>query len=238
MPLRLPPPEGPDFKIYHALKWGDLAEFWLLDTRQYRDDQNCGDIDGMGCAGWDTWEGTLLGAEQEQWLFAGMKASAAIWKVIAQQLIFSTVDSGGNLVNFDQWDGYPVARQRILDFLSAEQIADVVVLSGDFHLGGVGDLTADAHDQDSPVVAAEVVTTSMGSLGDIPAETLEAVVGPLKNIKYVNAHSRGYSSHELTREVYTVRMVIADTVEAPTSPTSVEFEGYIDAGTPGLRPTP
>jgi alkaline phosphatase D len=91
MPLRLPPPEGPEYKIYHALQWGDLAEFWLLDTRQYRDDQTCNDSPGPACDGWETYDGTVLGDEQEKWLEDGMKASTATWKLITQQIVMSSV---------------------------------------------------------------------------------------------------------------------------------------------------
>ena len=35
----------PDLEIYQAFDFGTLARFYLLDTRQYRDDQPCGDAD-------------------------------------------------------------------------------------------------------------------------------------------------------------------------------------------------
>jgi len=238
MPLRLPPPEGPDYKIYRAMKWGDLAEFWLLDTRQYRSDQNCNDEPGAGCEGWETYDGTLLGDEQEQWLKDGMRASVATWKLITQQIVFSTVSFGGSLVNFDQWDGYPLARQRILDFIHDEQLANVVVISGDLHVGGLGDLAAIASDTDSPTIAAEIVTTSLTSEGNIPAETVEALIVQVPRIKYFNAHSRGYVSHEITPALYTVRCVIMATVFEPMADATVEAEFFIDAGTPGFRPQP
>ena len=45
-PVRLPPPTGPDLAIYRSLDWGRLARFHVLDTRQYRSDQPCGDGTG------------------------------------------------------------------------------------------------------------------------------------------------------------------------------------------------
>ncbi len=237
LPLRLPPPTGTDdYKLYHALRWGDLADFWLLDTRQYRSDQNCMDTPGQGCDGWEEYDGTLLGDEQEAWLTDELNASTAIWKLITQQVVFSTVHFNGSLVNFDQWDGYPKARQRILDLISAEQLANVVVLSGDIHLAGLGDLTALADDEESPVIAAEIVTTSISSDPNLPPGALESALGSLPLIKYINAHSRGYMSHELGRDVYTVRCVIVDTALEPTSSATIEAERYIDVDVPGFRP--
>lgn len=236
MPLRLAPPTGADYKIYDTLRWGDLAQLWLLDTRQYRDDQPCNDIPGPSCDGWEVYDGTLLGDEQERWLEDGLKESAAIWKVLANQIVFSTVSFGGAFVNFDQWDGYPVARQRLLDFLTAEAIENVVILSGDLHVGGVGDIGSIAVDEDSPVVAAEIVATSLSSASIMDADTIGPLVSGLKRIRHFNALSRGYVSCEVTRDVWTIRCFVVDTVAAPTSAGNVEAELFIDAGVPGIRP--
>ncbi len=236
MPLRLAPPTGADYKIYTTLKWGDLAEFWLLDTRQYRDDQNCDDEPGPGCAGWLEYDGTLLGEEQEAWLTKGMAASAAIWKVIANQVVFSTVNFGGAFVNFDQWDGYPLARQRLLDFIAGEALENVVILSGDLHVGGLGDIGAIAADEDSPVVAAEIVTTSISSGSIDDATDIEPLVAGLKRIRHFNALDRGYVTSELTRELWTARAFFVETADVPTSPGAVAAELFIDVGVPGWRP--
>ncbi len=235
LPLRLPPPDGPDYQIYHALRWGDLAEFWLLDTRQYRSDQNCMDVPGPGCSGWQDYDGTLLGDEQEAWLKAGMAASPAIWKLIAQQVVFSFVNFGGLFVNFDQWDGYSRARQRLLDFITAQALDNVVVLSGDLHIGGLGDLTAIAGDEDSPVVAAEIVTPSLSSVASADATAAEPLVQSLELIHYFNATLRGYATHELTRDEYTVRLFLVDTVATPQSDGAVAITMAIDAGVAGFR---
>ena len=43
MPLRKSSlPVGPDMTLYRRLRFGDLVEFNVLDTRQYRSDQPCG----------------------------------------------------------------------------------------------------------------------------------------------------------------------------------------------------
>ena len=51
MPLRrAAAPAGPSARIYRELAWGDLANVYMLDTRQYRDDQPCGDGNKVDCA--------------------------------------------------------------------------------------------------------------------------------------------------------------------------------------------
>ncbi len=235
MPMRLDPPTGPEFQIYGVQRWGDLADIWLLDTRQYRDNQNCEDVPGPGCAGWAEYDGTLLGEAQEDWLMQSMRASASVWKVIANQIVFSTVNFNGAFVNFDQWDGYPVARQRLLDFLNDEGFENLVILAGDLHVGGAGDIGAVASDEDSPVIAAEFVTTSISSSSIDDAEAINGLVQGLKRIRYFNALSRGYITHEVTRTQWAARCFIVDSVATPTSPGRVDAELFIDVGVPGLR---
>jgi alkaline phosphatase D len=44
MPLRRASiPSGPDMLLYRRVPWGRLADLFVLDTRQYRTDQPCGD---------------------------------------------------------------------------------------------------------------------------------------------------------------------------------------------------
>ena len=73
MPLRRSArPVGSRMSLYRQLDYGDLASFFVLDTRQYRSDQPCGDRNGPACAGVRDPTATLLGAEQERWLMEGL----------------------------------------------------------------------------------------------------------------------------------------------------------------------
>ena len=76
MPLRRSSlPNGPDLQLYRAFGWGDLASFHVLDTRQYRTDQPCGDRRGVNCDGINDPAATLLGETQERWLMDGLDRS-------------------------------------------------------------------------------------------------------------------------------------------------------------------
>ena len=65
MPLRAPSvPAGFEMIIYRTIQWGQPANFPMIDTRQYRDDQPAG--------GWEkkvperlAEDRTITGAEQE-----------------------------------------------------------------------------------------------------------------------------------------------------------------------------
>jgi alkaline phosphatase D len=70
MPLRRSAlPQGPDMQLYRKVSFGSLAEFFVLDTRQYRTDQPCGDGNKPPCDDVYDPQATLLGEAQEKWLF-------------------------------------------------------------------------------------------------------------------------------------------------------------------------
>ena len=93
----------------------------MLDTRQYRTDQPCGDGETPRCdAGFDP-DATIMGHAQEQWLLDGLRVVERQWNVIAQQVMMassSTTPRAGRYWQ-DAWDGYPGQRARVL-----QRIAD------------------------------------------------------------------------------------------------------------------
>jgi alkaline phosphatase D len=70
----------------------------------------------------------MLGGEQEAWLDGELGASSATWNVLAQQVVMAAlpfVDGDEPLYNLDQWDGYPAARQRLLDVIARQRRSQV-----------------------------------------------------------------------------------------------------------------
>ena len=106
-------PRGPDILAYRRLPFGDLACISVLDTRQYRSRQACGD--GIkACADAAEASRTMMGATQEQWLADGLRGDRATWQVLAQQVLFAQLDwrsypwlpaSDVPLMKMDAWDG-------------------------------------------------------------------------------------------------------------------------------------
>lgn len=86
MPLRASAmPRGPDATLYRTVDAGGLARFFVLDTRQYRTDQPCGDGMKPVCEGVYDPDATMLGPEQERWLYEGFDRSTARWNVLASR---------------------------------------------------------------------------------------------------------------------------------------------------------
>jgi alkaline phosphatase D len=91
-------------RIYRNFQFGDLANLYLLDTRQYRSNQPAGDDFGSTDADARAIEpvlgeplydadgildpaATLLGAEQERWLARNLQQSDTRWNILGQQVM-------------------------------------------------------------------------------------------------------------------------------------------------------
>jgi alkaline phosphatase D len=235
MPLRRrSAPSGPAMSMYRTVGFGDLVSMKVLDTRQYRDDQACGDRFKPDCEG--RWEPsrTLLGQPQEDWLLRGLRESPARWNVLAQQVMMAPLrnwDTEGRPTNsMDTWDGYPVARQRVLD--AFERVRNPVVLTGDIHSSWAGDL----HKGDirSPVVGAELVCSSISTNGDgydVPAKDGFTEWNP--HFKF-HDERRGYVSCEATPERITASFRALPYVREPDAPLQTRGVLVVEDGRPGV----
>ena len=105
----------------------------------------------------------------------------------------------------DQWDGYPIARQRVVDFLRERPLRDAVVLTGDIHATGaawVPGVTPGTPDTFTTPVATEWVTQGISSTGFPPdlAALAETIFQSYPHIEYFQATTRGYVRHEVGRD--------------------------------------
>ena len=77
MPLRpAQAHSGNSIPLYRRVRWGNLATFHMLDTRQYRNDQACGD-GWKVCSDADLASRSLPGNAQEAWLLDGLGQHSA-----------------------------------------------------------------------------------------------------------------------------------------------------------------
>ncbi|WP_197429899.1 alkaline phosphatase D family protein [Auraticoccus cholistanensis] len=236
LPLRAASePEGPDMLLYRRFDVGRLARFSVLDTRQYRTDQPCGDGRRVPCAEVDDPAATLTGPEQERWLLDQLSSSRATWNAIAQQTIMAQFDydlGPDKVVNLDQWDGYPAARSRILGHLAQQQVSNPVVLSGDWHTSWVNDLLADFDDPGSPVLATEFVGTSISSGAGWDADVrLGLPANP--HVRFYNGTYRGYVMCSVTPERWRSTYRIVLDARDPDSPAFTLGVFDVTEGTPG-----
>ncbi|KAF3883764.1 MULTISPECIES: alkaline phosphatase D family protein [Nostocales] len=207
MPLRLRSfPTGDDLKLYRRFAFGDLAYFHVLDTRQYRSDQVCLQTfpSAPDCPERLDSSLTLTGKEQEEWLFKGLERSPAQWNVLAQQIWFGQIDyqpGAEKAFNMDQWDGYPAARQRILDFIENRRPSNPVIITGDWHSFCVQDIKKNFDDPSSETLATEFAGTSISSLCSW-APNVQANLSENPHVKFFNGDVRGYISCQITRNTW------------------------------------
>ena len=241
MPLRrFATPRGPDMQLHRGIGFGRLAEFFVLDTRQYRTDQPCGDGTKPPCDGMMDPQATMLGATQRDWLFAGLAASPARWNVLAQQVMMARIDrkaGEGVLHSMDQWPGYEVERRRVLKFLHEGKIANPVVLSGDIHTNWVNDLIADFDGLGGRTVASEFVGGSISSGGDGPRapKDLDQLLADNPFLKFHNTE-RSYVSCEVTAQTWRSDYRTVEYVTRPGAPLNTRASFVIENGQAGPKP--
>jgi alkaline phosphatase D len=181
---------------------------------------------------------TMLGAEQEKWLLDGLKASKSTWDIIGNQTILSDITLNGAVLNYDQWDGYPAARKRLVDGIAAIGRTGTVVVTGDIHLAGVADVTTAQPDQGGRTVATEFVSTSISSTGNLP-DGADKILGDFKTVKYAEAVKRGYTMHTVTPTKWTAVFRSVEDISRADSPVTTTATFTVTPGQPGAtRVTP
>jgi alkaline phosphatase D len=240
MPLRASAiPNGPDIRLFRRLQYGTLAGFHMLDTRQYRDNQACGDGTDIGCVEALDPARTITGAEQERWLIRGLSASTAAWNVLGQQVFMAQRDfEAGALkrLSMDGWDGYAPSRDRILSAVIERKVPNLVVLTGDVHANYAAELKANFDDAASAIIGSEFVTTSISSGGnglDMPANA-PVVLAENPHIKFVNT-LRGYIVCDVTPQAWRTDYRVVPFVTTEGAPIMTRASFVVQAGAPGLQ---
>lgn len=109
--------------IYTRFVYGD-AEFFLLDDRSFRSNDNMSD----SINGYPNQEKRMFGMEQMDWLKNALLNSKASFKVIA---------TGSQVLNpmspFDCFRHFPAEYNELMSFLTIEKINGIVFLTGDRH---------------------------------------------------------------------------------------------------------
>ncbi len=240
-PVRVPRVRSwADLTIRREVEWGGLAHIWVLDTRQYRSDQSCGDrTQAVPCGDWGDPSHTLLGDAQERWLVDGMARSRSRWHVLAQQVMMAPFDADpeqGVVTSVDQWSGYPVARDRLLSAIAGTAPGRTVVITGDIHSNWVNDLRSGFQRPDRPVVATEFVGTSISSAGD-GQEQPERVTLALPDNPHLHWQNsrRGYVRCRVTPTDWTTHYRTVDYVSRPGAALNTPTMWRCEYGRPGVQ---
>lgn len=265
MPVRDPAPGRPREAIWRKFDIGSLATLFLLESRLVGRD-----IDLTFDEIWrapmeervaaaaalkakvDDPNRTMLGAEQEAWLTAGLKESVDSgrkWQVLGNQVTMAKIKapnyerglapeqyekisasgkrfwstaSYGFEWNLDSWSGFPAARDRLYAGAKAAN-ARLVTLTGDTHTAWANEL----HDKDGFRLGVEFACTSVTSNGSgdsMPFREINWLMTEANDdVVYYNAFDKGYTVVTLKPD-----QVEADYIKVSTV-RSRDYQASLDA---------
>lgn len=189
---------------YRSFSFGPLAELIMLDERL---EGRTRPVDSITSPEYLA-DRSMLGVDQLNWLETSLTSSTATWKVLGNQVMFADVELSGvypNMPrNLDSWDGYPVEKKKLKDFILDNKLKDLIFLTGDTHASWAIEVATDVKKTYRPTTSAgafalELGTTSVSSANDNEYHSTETVkmmeAALLKmnpHIKYLNARDHGY----------------------------------------------
>ncbi|MFL6577304.1 MAG: alkaline phosphatase D family protein [Povalibacter sp.] len=242
MPLpRRAVPYGSQLRLYTQRSLGQLANIFVLDSRQYRTPLACTEPGRRGsrsvsCPDLLDPARTKLGVAQEGWLQGQMTSTRARWNIFAQGTVMAYVDElpgPGELFWNDGWNGYPAARQRFIDSLADTRVRNPIVLGGDIHSFMVSDVNRTPKDLGSPVVATEFITNSITSQG-VSQKSLDERCANNANVRFANTEKRGYVLLDITRERLQADLIAMDSVSDRNAGRSTQASFVVEDGKAGV----
>lgn len=220
---------GPSMRVYDRFTFGNLVEVSMIDGRQYRSRQACYGPPNHGGGHAETNAScpeladparSMIGFQQEAWLFDGLAHSPARWNVIGQDVLMAQFQrKGADGVGFwsDDWNGFPASRARLLQNIHDAHVSNVVVLGGDIHSFWANDLKLDFDDPHSPTVATEFVGTSISSFPP-PPEMIVSQLPAYPHIRFFDSSRRGYATVDVDRRQMNIRFrALSDAVDPNAS---------------------
>jgi alkaline phosphatase D len=231
-------------RVWRGQRHGRTVDLIMLDQRQYRADQPCGDAVAPPCAEWQA-PRAFLGEQQLGWLKQRLSRSDATWKVIGSQTMMMPAKvTGGAFYAFDSWHGYPFERENLLEHIRSDGIADVVFITGDIHTFIAGDVRTAMGEGETVAlefVGGSITSTNFGEtdldLGgglrldgdDANPSTSPAIIEALRGINpwvdQADFDHHGYGLVTATRNRLDVTLERLDTIKERSRRT-LPREGY------------
>ena len=231
-------PGGPNATIYARYRFGSMLDMFMLDGRQYKSRHVC--LPGrsastpVDCAARSDASRSFLGAAQEAWLARQLALPQAQWTVLAQPTLMAEADRAptpGHAYWMDGWDGYPAARERLLDQLVARRTPNPLVVSGDVHAFWAAELR---RVPESPIVATEFTSGAITSEGPTPARVAQ-IQARNPHLRYGRSDRRGYGVMAVdTRGCEVEFRAVDDEKDAASAVRSMKRFSVAN-GAPGVR---
>ena len=241
MPLRRSQlPKGSALTLYRRVAFSDLAEFSVLDTRQYRSDQPCEDGTKVDCALAAAASQTILGPSRSAGFWMGSRGRAR--DGTSSAIRSPSPQSTARQVRRSpyRWISGMAIRWSATgwcEFIQDRRIVNPVVLTGDVHANWAVDVKLDWKDPKSPIVATEFVGTSITSGGDGADHTavVDLYLPENPQVHFFNAQ-RGYVRCQVTPEQWRTDYRVVPYVTKPGAPLQTRASFVVENGRPGAKP--
>lgn len=145
-------------QAYRQFKFGNLLDLNVMEARVFgRDKQLAPKGEDAVIDPTELYDPTrtILGKDQLYWLYGKLYTTQSTWKLaVSSVMMMQTYGFGpqdGIYGNVDAWDGYPMERWELYDFLMSNNVKNFGILSGDFHMSFAGNLTPDPLEIDFPI---------------------------------------------------------------------------------------
>ncbi len=249
---------------WKAYEIGDLATYYRTDTRTAARSRPPGadtkQTFGEFMAGeWVDDAATMLGSEQEQWLYRQFARRKAKWTMVgvgtnmgysytpknamdwlapdADKRAISYVKRGiasasaGLPNNMDNWGGYPLARSKLLS--AAQQSgANLIMVTGDSHNGWAFNLPEGSKPAGVEFGGHSVTSPGIESVTGTndPKIIARDIVGASPELKWMDTSNRGYMMLLLTPKSATNEWVFMESVKVKTLATKASHIMRVQAG--------
>ncbi len=258
MPIR---ENGAKDKIWRRFSIGKLINLVMLDTRLYGRDKQL-DISSYikdKILDKENFKKdllkprALLGNEQLNWVNKKIDKEFK-WSIFGQQLLIGPkylpgifksdkLDSSRSYlskqlagekvpINTDQWDGYPLEREKFYEVISQSQ--SNVILAGDSHNAWFSNLYDEKNEFMGIEVGAPAISSpSLGdSMGDLTEVVEKAFVDENKDLMWMNGRHKGYVSMNITEEYIDVSFKFVSTVKSQQYDLLEPYQFRVEHNTP------
>ena len=240
------PPDGPFLRIYDRFTFGNLAEVFMADARQYRSRPPCYGppdrkpgrvITTHECPELYSEQRSMLGSAQEAWLQDGLAQSHARWNIVAQSLLMAQMrrrnKAGEPVLWTDDWNGYPASRARLLRHIRDARVANPLVVGGDVHSFWANDLKLDFDNPNSPTVATEFVGSSISA--NPPTFDFAAALPENPHVRFFDKSVRGYVCADITAAQTSVRFQAISDRRDPQATVRTLRSFVVESGRAGVQ---
>lgn len=242
-------PGGASIHTHAAADFGDLLRLTILDTRQFRDNEDiCRDLADPdfgftiyrpACDPVEEASRSMLGAAQEAWVAHQFRTSEQRWNALASTVLFSpfAMHRNNDIYRYESsWDYFPANRRRVIQAMQAAQLANPMVLSADIHSNWAIDIKADPDDPESATIGTEMLATSIASGWPPPLDDpMRHNLANNPHVHHYEGAERGYLLHHVTPSTWTTEMRVVDDITTSDAKISTQARFVVEDGRPGVQ---